>query len=111
MTDDVSKLKEEILTLRKDRDAWADLASKQSTLLINMTAELLELRKLHAIVDKLHRDRSANRHGEDWDGDRSGGSAHDYETTRPRSATIARRPTCWSATPCARSSSRNTPPC
>jgi hypothetical protein len=30
MTDDVSKLKEEILTLRKDRDAWADLASRQS---------------------------------------------------------------------------------
>jgi hypothetical protein len=57
MTDDVSKLKQEILTLRKDRDAWASLASKQSTLLINMTTELLELRKLHAIVDKLHRDR------------------------------------------------------
>jgi hypothetical protein len=57
MTDDVSKLKEEILTLRKDRDAWADLASTQSTLLINTMAELLELRKLHAVVDKLHRDR------------------------------------------------------
>jgi hypothetical protein len=75
MTDDVSKLKQEILTLRKDRDAWADLASRQSNLLINTTAELLELRKLHAIVDKLHRDRfgepalkddDRRLGGEDW---------------------------------------------
>jgi hypothetical protein len=74
MTDDVEKLKEEILTLRKDRDAWADLASRQSKQANRMLAEILELRKLHAIIDKLHRQAfggpalpNAGRSGEDWE--------------------------------------------
>lgn len=74
MTDDVSKLKEEILTLRKDRDAWADLCMRQSNQANRMLAELIELRKLHVIVDKLHREAfgapalpNAGRSGEDWE--------------------------------------------
>lgn len=57
MTDDVSKLKQEILTLRKDRDAWASLASRQSALLLKVMAEVVMLREIHKVVDKLHREK------------------------------------------------------